>query len=90
MMSLSKQKSTGKPQWTEVKTLDHFYSQKLKTDLLPTSECDRRSGEALLVKWVVAFPFGLLKEPEHGNIFATCPHIDESNLGRKVPSCCMW
>lgn len=36
----------------EVKTLDHFYSKKLKTDLLPPSKADQTKGKTLLVKWV--------------------------------------
>ena len=36
----------------EVKTLDHFYSKKLKTDLLPPSKADQTKGKTLSVKWV--------------------------------------
>jgi Hermes transposase DNA-binding domain len=36
----------------EVKIIDHFYSKKVKRDLLPPSKADQTKGEVLLVKWV--------------------------------------
>jgi hypothetical protein len=47
MISLLNPKSTTETM--EVKSIDHFYSKKLKTDLLPLSKADQTKGETLLV-----------------------------------------
>jgi hypothetical protein len=49
---LTESKKPNRAFTMEVKTLDHFYSKKLKTDLLPPSKADQTKGKTLLVKWV--------------------------------------
>lgn len=59
---LNKRKATHEV--PEVKTLHHFYSKKIKMDLLNAPKSDQIKGEALLVNWVATSlrPFTIVED----------------------------
>jgi hypothetical protein len=49
LAQLTKRKEASSTMAMESKTMQHFFSKKLKKDLLPAQKGDQMKGEALLV-----------------------------------------
>jgi hypothetical protein len=64
LAQLTKRKEASSTMAMESKTMQHFFSKKLKKDLLPAQKGDQMKGEALLVNWVAKSlrPFTIIED----------------------------